>query len=45
MRGGEAMPGDNMFFFKQKVMPPGGPGAPGGPDEMPPLPAPPPGLD
>jgi hypothetical protein len=41
MRGGEAMPGDHMFFFKQKVMPPGGPG---GPDEMPPLP-PPPGLD
>jgi periplasmic protein CpxP/Spy len=38
MRGGEAMPGDHMFFFKQKVMPPGGP------DEMPPLP-PPPGLD
>jgi hypothetical protein len=44
MRGGEAMPGDNMFFFKQKVMPPGGPGAPGGSEEMPPLP-PPPGLD
>jgi hypothetical protein len=38
MRGGEAMPGDHMFFFKQKVMPPGSP------DEMPPLP-PPPGLD
>lgn len=45
MRGGEAMPGDNMFFFKQKLMPPGVPGAPGGPDEMPPLPPPPPGLD
>lgn len=44
MRGGEAVPGDNMFFFRQKLMPPGGPGAPGGPDEMPPLP-PPPGLD
>ena len=43
MRGGEAMPGDHMFFFKQKIMP-GGPGMPGGPDEMPPLP-PPPGLD
>jgi protein CpxP len=42
MRGGEAMPGDHMFFFKQKVMP-GGPGMPGAPDEMPPLP--PPGLD
>ena len=41
MRGGEAMPGDHMFFFKQKVIPPGGPG---GPDEMPPFP-PPPGLD
>jgi protein CpxP len=45
MRGGEAMPGDHMFFFKQKVMPPGGPGMPGGPDELPPLPPPPPGLD
>jgi Spy/CpxP family protein refolding chaperone len=43
MRGGEAMPGDHMFFFKQKVMPPGGPGMPGGLDEMPP--PPPPGLD
>lgn len=43
MRGGEAMPGDHMFFFKQKVSPPGGPGMPGPPDEMPPLP--PPGLD
>jgi len=45
MRGGEAMPGDHMFFFKQKVMPPGGSGMPGGPDELPPLPPPPPGLD
>jgi len=43
IRGGDAMPGDHMFFFKQKVMPPGGPGMP---DEMPPLPPPPPpGLD
>lgn len=43
IRGDEAMPGDHMFFFKQKVMPPG---APGMPDEMPPLPPPPPpGLD
>src|SRR5215475_403253 len=45
MRGGEAVPGDHMFFFKQKVMPPGGPGMPGGPDDMPPMPPPPPGLD
>ena len=45
MRGGEAMPGDHKFFFKQKLMPPGGPGAPAGPDDMPPLPPPPPGLD
>ncbi len=45
MRGGEAMPGDHMFFFKQKLMPEG-PGRPAGPDEMPPLPPPPPpGLD
>jgi protein CpxP len=41
MRGGEAMPGDHMFFFKQKLMPPG---APGMPDELP-VPPPPPGLD
>ena len=44
MRGGDAMFGDHMFFFKQKVMP-GGPGMPSGLDEMPPLPPPPPGLD
>jgi cell division FtsZ-interacting protein ZapD len=45
MRGGEAMPGDHMFFFKQKLMPEG-PGRQAGPDEMPPLPPPPPpGLD
>ena len=45
MRGGEAMPGDHMFFFKQKLMP-GGPGRPAGTDEMPPLPPPPPpGFD
>jgi Spy/CpxP family protein refolding chaperone len=45
IRGAEAMPGDHMFFFKQKVMGPGG--AMGvGTDDMPPLPPPPPpGLD
>ena len=41
IRGAEGMPGDHMFFFKQKLMPPG---APGGPDEMP-VPPPPPGMD
>jgi hypothetical protein len=39
MRGAETMPGDHMFFFKQKLMPPGGP------DEMPLPPSPQPGLD
>jgi Spy/CpxP family protein refolding chaperone len=38
IRGAEAVPGDHMFFFKQKVMPPGGP------EELP-FPPPPPGLD
>jgi hypothetical protein len=38
VRGGDAMQGDH-FFFKQKLMPPGGP------DEMPLPPPPPPGLD
>ncbi|HST10599.1 MAG TPA: periplasmic heavy metal sensor [Terriglobales bacterium] len=38
VRGGGAMPGDNMFFFRQKLMP-------GGPDEMPLPPPPPPGLE
>jgi Spy/CpxP family protein refolding chaperone len=45
IRGAEGMPGDHMFFFKQKIGP-GGPGGPGGPDEMPvPPPPPPPGMD
>lgn len=39
IRGAEAVPGDHMFFFKQKGMPPGGP------DELPLPPLPPPGLD
>ncbi len=44
IRGGEAMPGDHMFFFKQKLMP--GTGQTGGPDETRPLPPPPPpGFD
>jgi cell division FtsZ-interacting protein ZapD len=42
IRGAEAVPGDHMFFFKQKVMPPG---AGVGGDDMPPLPPPPPGFD
>ncbi|MGC2197301.1 MAG: periplasmic heavy metal sensor [Terriglobales bacterium] len=40
IRGAEAVPGDHMFFFKQKLMPPGAPGAP---EELP-FP-PPPGFD
>ena len=43
IRGTEGMPGDHMFFFKQKLMP-GGPGGPGGLEEMP-FPPPPPGMD
>jgi periplasmic protein CpxP/Spy len=42
IRGAEGMPGDHMFFFKQKVMPPGSPGMP---EELPFPPPPPPGLD
>jgi len=41
IRGAEGMPGDHMFFFKQKLMP----GGPGGPDEIPVPPPPPPGMD